>query len=441
MHNLAIFGGSPVRTKPFMSRPHVDDRERQIVDECLRQGLFSRFIGSPVGDFRKYLGMESSLAEKLEDFWSVLGGKFVRLFEAEFARAFDVKFAVSMNSCTSCLTAALLACGVGSGDEVVTTPFSFTATATALHLAGARVRFADIDPETFCVTRKTVEGVLSKKTRAVIPVHILGNAGHVHELEELCLERDLVLVEDSAQALLGTSGKRFLGTFGSVGVFSFQETKNMMTGEGGMAITNDRDLAYKLRLIRNHGEAMVFEDDPPHVVEAAQGYNFRLPEPLAAIGYVQTLKLEFLNNIRRKNWEYLRSKCVGFDFIRFQRITNDEDGFYPYCVGAVYRPDILGVARNLIAEALRCEGIPVSTGFPRLLNENLLFSWTTDETPVAKRLNEEEYIGFFQIGYPNTTGDMDDIANALEKIHDCQDELRVNKDKIGASREYSSGRL
>jgi perosamine synthetase len=423
LSQLALTGGKPLRTQPFMSRPHIDETERAYIADCLDRKLFSRFVGSPVGDFRRYLAMPSGGVGLLDDFWSVLGGPYVRRFEQLFADRHHATYAVSMNSCTSCLTASILALGLKTGDEVITTPFSFTATATGLHAAGVRVRFADIDEETLCITPETVDRIVGPATRAVVPVHIMGNAGHVLELAEYCRDKGLAMVEDSAQALHSKRGGRVLGTIGAVGVFSFQESKNLMTGEGGMALTDSEDLAYKLRLIRNHGEAMVYEEDSDDLIRAAIGFNFRLPEPLAALGLAQTQKIDYLNGLRAENWRTLAAGFEQFDFIRPQRITNDDGGFFPYCAAFHFDATTAGFSRGQFAAAMRAEGIPVATAFPRLMNENPLFRDVVDQTPVAMRANYETCFGFFQIGYPNTASDMGQIIDAVKKVFSHRDEL------------------
>ncbi|MBI3542146.1 MAG: aminotransferase class V-fold PLP-dependent enzyme, partial [Deltaproteobacteria bacterium] len=237
MEKLALTGGSKTRTKPFTSRPHVDENERKYWAHCLEEGLFSRFVGSPVKDYREQLAMTSEEAlTKIEAFWSVLGGPYVRKFEAEFARKHGVKYAVASNSATSSITSAAIAAGIKPGDEVISSPFSFTATATALRIAGARLVFADIDPETYCITLESIKKRVTPKTKAIVPVHILGNAGDIVRIRDFCAERGITLLEDSAQAIHSRKNGQCLGTFGAAGMFSFQETKNIMTGEGGMAI-------------------------------------------------------------------------------------------------------------------------------------------------------------------------------------------------------------
>ena len=435
---LAMFGGTKVREKPFMSRPHINALERNYVNKCLDEKMFSRFVGSPTSNFRELLALPSSKVEELEEFWSVLGGPFVRKFEAEFARKHNVDFAISSNSATSSLISACIACGLSAEDEVITSPMSFTATSTAIRIAGPKVVFADVDRETFCLTVDSIKKRLTTKTKAVVVVHLLGNSGEIDLIHQFCKEMNLILIEDSAQALMTKKNNKFCGTWGAIGVFSFQETKNIMTGEGGMAITNDPLLAYKCRLIRNHGESMVFLPEDEDIIKAAVGYNFRLQEPLAAIGYAQAQKMEMLQEIRRQNGDYLANKLSMFNFLKKVKTTNDSGQFSPYCFGLTYSN--AEIHRDTFALALRAEGIPVSTGFSRLLNENPITIESTDFTPNSLWLNYESYLGFFQVGYPNTKKDMDDIVTAVEKVSNNFDELKLNMPN-SVSREYSTGRI
>ena len=456
---LALLGGRPIRNKVMVSRPKLSKSEGKYVERCLKEKNFSRFIGSPVNSYKKHLILTSQQANKVQDGWSVLGGKYVREFEAAFAKDLGVPYAISVNSATSGLITALKAAGICQGDEVITTPFTFTATATSILLAGAIPVFADIDHETFCLSRATIEKVISDRSKAVMPVHILGNAGDFSEIVDLCASRNLILVEDSCQAIRTKYQGKYLGSIGKAGVFSFQESKNIMTGEGGMIVTSSEEIAYRCRLIRNHGEALVDEKDDNETVYCAAGYNFRLPEPIAAIGRAQLRKLKRLNDIRHENYEYL---VAGLEPLRNiiipQKITHPES-FFPYTAGFRLNVNELMVHRDLFAAALRAEGIPVTTGFPRILNENEIFqragvlkkfyrlpekcpipSYSSESTQAAKELNSYEYIGFFQIGYPNTKKDMDDLVAAIEKICDNQKPLLVYKDSDAVSNEYGAGR-
>lgn len=439
MNTLAILGGSPIRTAPFMSRPMLDESETKAVMECFDKKMFSRYVGSPVGNFRQYLKMKSCEAKTLNDFWSVLGGPYVRNFEAEFAEIHKSDFAISANSATSSIISAIIATGIKEGDEVITSPLSFTATATAIKLGGGTPVFADINKDSYCIDLNSIIKRVTKKTKAIVPVHLLGNDADILNIHEFCKQKGIALIEDSAQALYTSIKGKYLGTFGDIGIFSFQESKNMMTGEGGMALTNSDELAYKLRLIRNHGEAMVFEgEDSQDVIDCARGYNFRLPDPLAAIGYCQAKKIKEIQRIRNQNYTYLKNQLSQFSFLKFQKVSDYIDTFSPYCVGLTFEHS--DIHRNTFAQALRAEGIPVTTGFPRLLNENPLTKEDVKLTPIAKELNTNKYLGFFQIGYPNTQSDMDDIINAIKKISLSFEKLKEVNSNYIQKREYTLGR-
>src|SRR5690349_3756013 len=168
---LALFGGTPVRQRPFSSRPMVDEQEIDAVVRAMRDGLFSRFVGSALPGTRERLQTPSAELVDLHEPFSFFGGPNVRRFEAAWAAAHDVPFAIAMNSATSAETAALMAMDIGPGAEVITTPLSFTATATAIVAANAIPVFADIDPETMCLNAEAVERAITPNTRAIVPVH------------------------------------------------------------------------------------------------------------------------------------------------------------------------------------------------------------------------------------------------------------------------------
>lgn len=438
--SLALFGGNPIRKKTFASRPHISNEEKKAFLACLDNLEFSRFIGSPTQNVRKEIQMTSREALRIKEFWSFMGGRNVRKFEALWAKYHQTPYAISVNSATSGLTTALLAAGIQPGDEVITSPFSFTATATSIVAAQAVPVFADVDLDTFCLSPSAVKEKITRRTAAIMPVHILGNAGDFDGIKKISKSNGLLLIEDAAQAPGTKFRGRYLGSHGHAGVFSFQETKNVMTGEGGMIITNNVHIAEKCRLLRNHGESIPSKQDSPDFGLNVVGHNFRLIEPAAALGWAQTNKLKFLNNIRRNNGFYLRKHLarVAGEYLKPQKLTHPES-YYPYCLGFRWDPVSSGISRTLLVEALRSEGIPVATGYPRLMSENILFTkknaygsnhWPFSSIPGrnldygdgrkglpnALRLQYHEYIGFFQVGWPNTVTDMDDIVRAFEKI-------------------------
>ena len=435
---LALLGGSPVRQKEFRSRPYIGREEIDIVTRLMKKGNFSKFVGSPVEGTRKLLRKKSRQLDFGGDGFSFLGGRYVRKFEAVWSKLIGTDYCVSVNSATSGLTTALLAVGVEPGCEVITTPFSFTATATSIVLANAVPVFCDIDLETFCLSPESVGKCVTLHTKCLLPVHWCGNAGDLDGIMRIARADGLKVVEDSAQAPVTMYKGRCLGSYGDAAIFSFNEPKNVMTGEGGIIATDNADVAEKCRLIRNHGESIPVDADTDDYVTNSIGYNFRLVEPLAAIGYVQSKRILRLNSIRSKNYNYLRYNLVDLfgDVIIPQKITHP-DSYYAYTAAFRWLSHKSGIDRDIVAAALRAEGVPVVTGIPRLMCDHPMFKrklaygkkhfpWNKSvykgncdynklNLPNARRL-QKEYLGFFQMGWPNTPRDMDDIVRAFKKI-------------------------
>ena len=445
-YKLAIHGGKPVRTKEFRSKPFITEEMIDKVSSLLREGRLTRFIGSPVPGTSEIIGLKSSEVENLGDTFSFLGGSSVRKLESKWSKLHQVDYSIAVNSATSGLTVAIMAMDVGPGDEIICSPFSFTASATSIVCANAIPVFADVDMDTFCLSPEAAEEAITESTRAVMPVHWNGNAGDLDEIMTVARSKGLKVVEDAAQTPGILYKGKFLGTHGDVGVFSLNEPKNIMTGEGGVVVTNNSAIAIKCRLIRNHGEAIVDESSTDEQVVNAIGYNFRLVELLAEIGAMQLDQLAYLNNVRKENYTYLVEKLVGEfgEYIKPQRITH-LDSYFAYTAGFRWMSKESKVHRDIVAQVLRSEGIPVASGVPRLMSENPLFqrqlAYGKNHCPFschlykgrgkyaipglsnAKRLQNEEYLGFFQIGWPNTIEDMDDIVAGFGKIMANRDKL------------------
>jgi dTDP-4-amino-4,6-dideoxygalactose transaminase len=228
----------------------------------------------------------------------ISSGPEVASFEAEFAQLVDGRHCVAVNSGTSALHLALLAAGVGPGDEVIVPSFTFAATANAVVLAGAVPVFADIEPEYFCLDPDAVEAAVTARTAAVIPVHLYGHPAQMDRLGDIAARRGLLLIEDAAQAHAATVHERPVGSFGAVAAFSFYPTKNMTTGEGGMIVTPDAEVARRARLLRNQGMERRYENE-------IVGFNTRMTDIAAAIGRVQLRRLAQWTQTRRQNAELL----------------------------------------------------------------------------------------------------------------------------------------
>jgi perosamine synthetase len=230
-------------------------------------------------------------------------GERVATFERRFAELCHVREAVAVSSGTAALHLALLAHDIGRGDEVITTAFSFAATANVILLVGATPVFVDIEPDTCTLDPVQAERALTRRTKAIIPVHLYGHPCEMNRLQKIAEAFSLVLIEDASQAHAATIDGRPVGSFGT-GCFSFYATKNMTTGEGGMVTTNDPAIAEQVRLLRNHGQEARY-------YQIALGYNLRMTELQAALGIAQIEKLEYFTQRRRANATYLTNNLQG----------------------------------------------------------------------------------------------------------------------------------
>jgi perosamine synthetase len=230
-------------------------------------------------------------------------GQRVKTFEEAFAAFCGVRHAIATSSGTTALHAAVLAHGIGVGDEVITTPFTFIASANAAIFAGARPVFVDIDERTYNIDPGRIEAAISPHTKAILPVHLFGNPCDMETIMDIAARHRLVVIEDACQAHGATVGGRKVGSFGT-GCFSFYPTKNITTAEGGIVTTNDDELANRVRLIRSHGQRERYYHE-------MIGYNFRMTEIQAAIGLVQLGKLEQFNMTRRAHAAYLTARLRG----------------------------------------------------------------------------------------------------------------------------------
>ena len=433
--SLAIFGGNPTRVKEFSSKPMVGKEEVDVLTKLVNNNQFSKFVGSPIPGTYDILDKKSRDLKLNNIESNVLGGEYIRKFEYSWSDITKSDYCISVNSATSGLTTALLALGLDPGSEVITTPFSFTATCAAIIAANYVPIFCDIDPDTFCLSPEKLERLITPQTKCVVAVHWCGNVGDLDRITSICNDNKIYLVEDAAQAPTSIYNSRAVGTFGDLGVFSFNEPKNIMCGEGGLIVTNNKKFAIKCRLIRNHGEAIVRDNVDDMDLINIIGYNFRMTELHAAIAYEQTKKLEKINNIRKKNYNYL-VKALKEKFSNYltpQRITHPES-YYAYTASFKWNENKSGVNRNTIADALNAEGIPVFKGYHRLMCDHPMFKrkiafgsnhypWLDSkinykdiDVENARQLVDYEFLGFLQIGFPNNYKDMDDIINAFDKI-------------------------
>ncbi|MBV9547564.1 MAG: DegT/DnrJ/EryC1/StrS family aminotransferase [Chloroflexi bacterium] len=256
----------------------------------------------PIG--RPVLGDEELMAVKaVLESGELIQGRWVAEFEARFADMCGVRHAVATSSGTSALHLALLAHGIGPGDEVITTAFTFMASTSTILYVGARPIFADIDPETFTLDPDRVEALITPRTRAIMPVDLYGHPADLVAFEDICQRRGLVLIEDACQAHGAAIGDRKAGSFGTA-CFSFYPSKNMTTAEGGMITTDDVGIADAARRLRHHGQSQTYVHDE-------LGFNFRMTNIQAAIGIEQLKRLSGFNAQRMANARFLDRELAG----------------------------------------------------------------------------------------------------------------------------------
>nr|WP_236698182.1 DegT/DnrJ/EryC1/StrS family aminotransferase [Pyrodictium occultum] len=316
-----------------MARPFIGEEELEAVARVLRSGVLAH-------------------------------GPEVEEFEREFAEYVGVDYAVAVSSGTAALDLILRAYGVGPGDEVITTPFSFVATANAILHQGARPVFADIDPATYNLDPERVVELVTSRTRAIIAVHLYGHPADMRPLREIAEDHHLVLIEDAAQAHGALYAGRRTGSLGDAAAFSFYATKNMTTGEGGMVTTNDRRVAEKVRMHRDHGQAAKY-------LHVELGYNLRMTSIAAAIGRVQLRKLEWMNERRRENARTM----TGI----LSRVEGVEPPVEMPWARHVYHQYVVRVTpeaplgRDELAEELRRRGIGTAVHYPRAIPDQPLY--------------------------------------------------------------------
>ena len=290
-------------------------------------------------------------------------GPEVAAFEDEFAAYTGVAHAIAVSNGTTALHAALLGAGIGPGDEVIVPSFTFIATATAVSMCGAVPVFADVRRDLFTLDMEALAALVTPRTKAIVGVHLFGQPFDLGPAMDLCADRNLVLIEDAAQAHGAEWRGRRVGSFGTAGCFSFYPTKNMTTGEGGMVTTDDDALAVHIRRLINHGQAEKY-------LHTELGYNYRMTDLGGAIGRVQLRRLPGFNERRQENGAYLSAHL-------------DAPGIVPPVVGEgmthVYHQYVVTVtddcplSRDGLVERLRDHGIGSAVHYPIPVHEQPLY--------------------------------------------------------------------
>ena len=429
MHKLALLGGEPVRRQLFPAHNTIGPEEKRAALEVLESGNLSQFLGAWSDDF--------------------YGGPKVRKFEQAWAAHAQTKFAYSVNSNTSGLFAAIGACGIVPGDEVIVSPYTMSASAIAPVTYGAVPVFADIHPRTFCLDPASIEARISDRTKAILVVHIFGHPADMDAINALACRFNLQVIEDCAQAPASYYKGKSVGSLSDLGVFSLNYHKHIHTGEGGLVTTNRDDLAEKISLIRNHGEQVVEEKGTTDLVNTF-GFNYRLTELQAAIGIEQLKKLPALIEARKQNSQFLSERLGQFEGIAAPYVADDcVHSFYMQAFR--YDAGIVDVPRDIFLKALRAE-LPscygrekdplIGGGYVRPLYLQPIYqkrigqcafncpryegrvSYEPGLCPVAERMHFSE---LFTLEYHRpgmTKADLQDVVDGFEKVYSQRHELR-----------------
>jgi perosamine synthetase len=422
---LALDGGAPVRTEPFPPTNTIGSEEREAVLEVLDSGSLSQFLGVWGDEF--------------------LGGKWVLRCEDAVRQRLGSAHAVSVNSATTALQVSLAAVGIEPGDEVIVPPYTMSATAASVVLQNAIPVFADIEDETYGLDPDSVAERISPRTRAIIAVHLFGHPARMGALTALAEHHGLRLIEDAAQSLGATWNGRETGTIGDAGVVSLNRHKIVQSGEGGVVVTDDPAIAQVAQLVRNHGEVVVANTDLPTIANTV-GSNYRLSELHASIATAQLAKLDDLLRVRQELGAHLGARLAHLPGLHpGLPAENCTHGYYLFPVRLDH--EVLGVSRKTLARALRAEGAPATEGYvepiylqpmyqQRIAHGTRGFPWTgglwrgevsyeRGICPVTERLYESDLLLLDVCRVPLTTRDVDDVADAFEKLLDNLDRLRA----------------
>src|SRR5690554_6900970 len=372
--------------------------------------------------------------------------KTVTEFENKWAKAIGSKRCLSLVNGTNALNTALAQLEIGWGDEVLVTPYTFIASISSILFNGAIFVFVDVDPETFQMNPEKIEEKITSRTKAIMPVHILGLPSDMEKIMAIANKHDLIVVEDACQSWLAEINHKKTGTFGHAGCFSFQNSKNLAIGEGGAIVSNDDAFMDRCFSYHNYGHAYGSMVGVVGSGSIMPGTKLRLTEYQAAIGLAQLERFEEQSRTRSSNAEYLRKQIVDFPGIEpyrlYDNVTRAAYHLFPF---RYKKEEFSGLSRADFLKALRAEGIPCSSGYTTLNTMPFLKNafesknyarmypkelldyeryMEQNQCPENDILCNEEAVWFTQNMLLGPQSDMDDITRAIQKIHQNADQLK-----------------
>jgi dTDP-4-amino-4,6-dideoxygalactose transaminase len=432
MPKLAIKGGKKIRNAKFPSSNTIGKKEEAAAIRVIKSGALSKFLGTWSKDF--------------------YGGTEVKAFEKEWAKYFKVKHAISVNSATSGLYCAVGASGAGPGDEIIVSPYTMSASATASLIYNAIPVFADIEEDYFCLSADSIEKKITKRTKAILVVDIFGQPYDADKINKIAKKHNLLVIEDCAQAPRAMYKGKYAGTLGDIGIYSLNYHKHIHTGEGGMVVTNNDELAEKIRLIRNHAEVVVGAKNFKDLVNMI-GFNYRMTEIEAAIGRAQLKKLKNIVKKRLENIKYLNKKLSAIPCIEPAKVRSESKHVY-YVQALKFDAGIAGVHRNKFVEAVKAELSPagkenslnIGAGYVKPIYLEPIYQnriaygkngcpWTCEKyngnvdysegiCPITEKMHNEIVITHDLMHHNMTKKDLDDVAAAFVKVWENIKELK-----------------
>ncbi len=406
---LALLGGPKTRDMSFPAWPMIGKEEEAAVLDVLHSGNWGRLAGVKTAEFEK-----------------------------SFAEYHGCKYGVAVFNGSVALQLALLATGIEEGDEVIVPPYTFLATASSVMLCNATPIFVDIHPETYCIDPDRIEEAITPRTRAIIPVHIGGQAAEMDRIMEIGRKHGLTVIEDCAQAHGAEYKNKRVGSIGNMGCFSFQSSKNLTSGEGGIVITNDENLYGTCLSMHNCGRVL----GEAWYDHRALSMNLRMTEFQAALLSCGLTRLDSQTDIRDANGKYLNKKLSAIPGIRPLTRGHGETRHNYHLYIYRYDPKAFGgVSREHFLEALNAEGIPSGSGYGIPLYKQRIFTdkvfgpytgyrktradidYGTVDCPVCVQACREE-CWISQSVLLGTREDMDDIVRGIQKVYDNRDKLR-----------------
>jgi dTDP-4-amino-4,6-dideoxygalactose transaminase len=398
---LALLGGTPVRTRPFPSWPIFDETDEARVCKAVRSGRWGRLQGSEVEEF-----------------------------ERRFAAMHGCAHAIAVVNGTVSLRIALMAAGLRADDEVIVPSYTFLSTATAVVEANMVPVFVDVDLGTFNIDPAAVEAAITPRTRAIIPVHFAGQCADMDAIMALAERHGLLVLEDAAHAHGASHRNRPAGSIGQIGSFSFQSSKNLTSGEGGLIVTNDAALAESCRSIHNCGRVPGGVWYEHHVISA----NYRLGELQGALLNAQLDRLADQTGTRDTNGQYLSDRLARLPGLHPQVRPDSCTRHSRHLFMLRLEASAFGAPREGVLEALRAEGIPCSSGYGYPLPEQPLFrnkafgpylpvtrerlDFTAVSCPNSETICRAQGVWLDQSMMLGSRADKDDIADAFEKIYE-----------------------